>query len=419
MSGLLKKISLKIFLLIILFLGIGVLASTNYNKNLNTHAAKPVQNPDLSVQFDPTPYVVPGNNVKLNVVVTNTKRHGDLTDGDVHISVFTGNQYDPVLLSTDHGFSCQRADSGRYSTPQYDCTGASIAAGESATITFTIQTPDMINSANEYYGASAYLTNYDVSSSDSVLIAPFYQPDLRPYTVSDKATVLLGDSVTYSVYVFNGGYQPSGPTTMNYQLPDGTTGVIDIPALNAGEFTPTHNINFTTQEAGQNVANFVVDPDNLIAEHSETNNTDSVSVTVEDALPDLTVNISAPSTVAPYTPFTETSVITNQGNGPANNFSYKVIFSGPYDFRDVGNFAADHGFVCTATYGKHWTLVRLSGYLCTGGSLAAGESATVSVDIVSPYYAGTYYTNGKVDSSSVVTESDETNNSYTAVITVN
>lgn len=375
---------------------------------IQVHAATP---PELRMYYSPSPWVTPGSMVTLTTDVSNTDPEASLTDANVHFVIHTGNQYDPVFVSSDNGFTCARTDEGRYSTPQYDCSGGVIPPGGSATIVYQIQTPDVVYYANTYYGATSTIATYDLTSSDAVLIAPYYAPELVANIKADKSQMLLGDTVTYSAYVYNGGYLPSDPTTMLVTFPDGTSSSIDVPSLPAKEFSPTATFTFTPTLVGTNSASITVDPDNLVEEYSEDNNTAENSVIVSEMMPDLTISISSPLSVAARSTFTETATVTNQGNSSASNIVFEVPFSGTYRFGAVGNFVADHGFVCTKTIYRRFTQVFLTGYQCTGGTLAAGETATVKADITAPYYAGKYYTNGYVDPNHLVKESDETNNS--------
>lgn len=401
------RVSLKLFS----GLAIGfILLTLSSSLPANPVYAKPAKAPDLTVQFDPSPFVVPGNQVTVTTTVTNTARHGDLTDTDFHLIIATFSQYDPVFVSADNGYTCVRTSGGRYSTPQYDCTGAVIPADSSAKIVYKVDTPDVVSNATTYYSASAYMLNYDVITSDNVLVAPYYAPELRAVATPDKYQVVLGDTATFSVYVFNGGYLPSGPTTLTYQLPDGSTGEINIPELAAKEIGSTLTFSYVTTQSGYNTATFTVDPDNVVDEYDETNNTTSAEVFVSEELPDLVVSLEVPPSVGTWSVMNETATVANQGNAPAANVYFKVTFSGPYEFEDVGNFVADHGFICNATYGKHWSLVRLTGYECSGGSLGAGESANVFSEITTPFYAGTYANYAEVDKPNYVVESNEDNN---------
>jgi CARDB/Domain of unknown function DUF11 len=164
--------------------------------------------------------------------------------------------------------------------------------------------------------------------------------------------------------------------------------------------------------AGTFTASAAVDPANAISERSESNNSASVSTTVNQVpLPDLTVTNFSGTTVAPRGgQATYTATITNTGSATATNVALDIV-TGSSDWTVVSATGSSGFTPC------QWGSGELSlGVLCPAAghiaNLAPGQSATMTIVVQIPAITqpGTYWTVAGADPYNKVRESNESNN---------
>ncbi len=218
--------------------------------------------------------------------------------------------------------------------------------------------------------------------------------------------ILPTDFTVTDITVGSGGFvAPTLPlasneiTFTNGTLASGASATITITgtAPDTGEFPRTI----------ENTA--VVDPDDLIEEANENNNTVTIATQVNSDLPDLTITkADTPDPVLVGGTLTYTLTVTNVAGGvPATNIEVKDTLPSGFNFLSTG--VSGGGF----TASQSGDIVTFS-----GGSLADGESATLTITGSAPQEPGTLTNTAVVDPNNQIAERNEDNNTATAMTTV-
>jgi hypothetical protein len=192
--------------------------------------------------------------------------------------------------------------------------------------------------------------------------------------------------------------------------------------------TATLHLNYSAPGgAGTSTVTATVDPSNTIVERSETNNTASASVVVNTpptptptpppAKPDLVISsITGDSNVALGGQATYTATIANVGQATATNVG--LLFGIGTDAWTLVSSTSSGGLgPCSPGYDEFKLYAHCP---ASGGiTLAAGQSATVSVVVQIPSGAttGNVNTYAIADPGQVVSESNESNNTSPFVVT--
>lgn len=387
------------------------------NHNLVFSAENTTTNvlPELNYNFYPQTWTTPGTVVTLVATISNPDIYTELSGITLDTTISTGSQYSPTLVGVEGGFSCQFVNDGLYSTAHSICSGGTIPANGSVTITYTINTPSNISNGSPLiYGVSGSLSPSGVTASDSIMIAPFYSPELVVSAIPSTTSTSVGSTITYRVTIANNGYQTSGSTSLLVVYPDNTTERVSVPSLDPGK-----NIYFVfpyeMKISGTATTTFFVDPDNLIEENTKSNNTWISNILVYSYLPDLTVSQVQPSTVTKNSFYDKSVIVTNSGLAGAQKITIKDLFFNALPI----SFTTDHGFTCVkSTYRVGRTNRYLpNGFNCSGGSLLPGESATITAHI--QVYSTNIDNNLSVDPNNLIPESNETNNMIYKTLIVN
>ncbi|HEV8490600.1 MAG TPA: CARDB domain-containing protein, partial [Candidatus Limnocylindrales bacterium] len=264
-------------------------------------------------------------------------------------------------------------------------------------------------------------------------IAPAVLADpSSPLTVTKTATpnpVASGAQLTYTIVVQNDG----GAKVDNVVLTDQVNGVGVIqspPALPQLTITSTKgsctqggpNGNLVTCNAGTMVGREiwtvtirgqVTAPNNTTLNNTASvtgtksaqtfTTTGSTSVLVSGGtgggdLPDLTINKTGPTSVAPITAFAYTLTINNLGTANTSNV------------RVVDTLPAGVTFVSTSTTSL-FTCQHVAGTVtCAGGAVNQGQNATITINVESPGATGPITNTAVVDPDNTIAESNELNN---------
>ncbi|WP_448573437.1 CARDB domain-containing protein [Trichothermofontia sp.] len=263
-------------------------------------------------------------------------------------------------------------------------------------------------------------------------------PDLADLTITKTDSpdpVAKGGTLTYTLTVSNAanGVDATGIEVRDILPTDFT--VTDITVGSGGFVAPTlplasNEITFTngtlasgasatititgtapdTGEFPRTIENTaVVDPDDLIEEANENNNTVTIATQVNSDLPDLTITkADTPDPVLVGGTLTYTLTVTNVAGGvPATNIEVKDTLPSGFNFLSTG--VSGGGF----TASQSGDIVTFS-----GGSLADGESATLTITGSAPQEAGTLTNTAVVDPNNQIAERNEDNNTATAMTTV-
>lgn len=238
-------------------------------------------------------------------------------------------------------------------------------------------------------------------------------PDLITQNpAASPASIIQGGTTTASCTVKNQGGADASASNLKYYLSaDGSYSADDVllgtdavAALTAGSTAALSKV--VTIPSGTTVGTwyilFYADADNTVTETLETNNVGNVQISVTSASgsPDLIVQSPAatPVIIAAGSTTLASCTVYNQGTAQAVASNLKYYLS------------TDNAYSTNDTYLATSTITSLE----PGGSAPA--SATVTIP--SSTGAGTYYIVFYADADALVTESDETNNTAGATITV-
>jgi hypothetical protein len=167
---------------------------------------------------------------------------------------------------------------------------------------------------------------------------------------------------------------------------------------------------------GPVTASVTVDPNNSIAERDKSNNTASVTYTVHGR-PDLAISTQFWALTPP--PLVQrVTTVQNLGVGPATDVVVTIdaiTFDPPPGTAgadDPLSIVANSGFSCArAGAPSPHNLYELGDhYRCTGGTIAAGGTATISIFHLMHFNSPERRTIADVDPSDAIREVDETNN---------
>ncbi|QIX61065.1 T9SS type A sorting domain-containing protein [Hymenobacter sp. BT18] len=358
------------------------------------------ENPDLALSAATlgSTSINAGSSLSASVKVTNS--------GKASASASTVGYY----LSTDNVFSTS-------DVPLATTTGASLAAGASATRSATLAIPSG-TAAGSYYvlfvaDPSEQVTETNetnnVTSVSLKVTRPQPNLELASATLS-AASGLPGAALTSSVTIKNTGTASATASTVGYYL--SKDAVYDAADVSMGQTTggtlaasgsATRTGSFSipaATTAGSYYVLFVADAQGTIMESNETDNVLSVALTVKATQADLTLASATlgSSTVVTGNTVTTSVSIKNQGSASAasSTIGYYLSANTTWDGNDV--------------------LLKT----VTGASLAAAASdtRTNSLTIPATTAAGSYYVLFVADPQSSVTEGDETNNVASASLAV-
>ena len=177
---------------------------------------------------------------------------------------------------------------------------SSLAAGASATVTFTYTAAQYTASKTITVTATADSTGViaETNENNNTRSATFTVLALPDLTVSaltcDKPAYEAGDTVTISATVRNAGASPSAATTVRLTVPGIGVYSRSIAALNAGasQMVPFTFIAPTALTPQSITVTAYADPDNIIQESNENNNTRTAVVQINALRPDIEITDS-------------------------------------------------------------------------------------------------------------------------------
>ena len=253
------------------------------------------------------------------------------------------------------------------------------------------------------------------------------QADLT-IAASAPPSVPVGTNFDYTLTVGNSGATAASGVSAQFTLP---AGLSFISTTDASGFTGSQSGGVVTFSGGSLAAGAsatltvtvttatpatytapvgaaLIDPANSIAEFNEGNNGSGKAVsTVVSGAPDLTVDITGPTQAVKDTPFTYTITAQNIGTSDATGVTVQFTLPPGVNFSS----ASGAGFTSGAASG----VVTFS-----GGSIAVGGSATLSVTATASPDLATVYTAGPgaavIDPANTIAESHEDNNSSTTTV---
>lgn len=277
---------------------------------------------------------------------------------------------------------------------------SSLAVGGSTTVTFTYTAPQYsadrtisVTATADSTGAVPESNEGNNTRSTSFLVRAL--PDLVVSALSSNQTqYIAGDAISISATVKNQGYNAAGGFYVSLSSPDLPTQSQYIPSLAAGA---SANITFSytaPQLAATKVFTVTATADSTgaVAETNESNNTRSATFTVL-ALPDLVVSALTCDKPVYETDEMVTVSATVRNDGPTT---------------------------ATATTVR-LTVTGIGTYSRSISALATGASQTVQFTFTAPtaLTAQSITVTAFADPDNIVQESNETNNTRTAVVAVN
>ncbi len=217
------------------------------------------RDPELSVTFpsDTTIYAPPGGELTIPVSITNIGGY---------LAVGTWASLNPPSVF-----------SGDVNTPAF--MGNLVYKSSTASSDFVLLCPDQPGThIVDVLAGGANLGLENVSSQFTIILA---YPDLSVSIASPDASppFEVSQSVGFSVVVSNDGDGPSSATQLAFYITDNPDSLdqqvmlFDVPLLESGETVSFKGgYRFTYFDIGSRYLVAVVDPDSLVVEHDETNN---------------------------------------------------------------------------------------------------------------------------------------------------
>jgi uncharacterized repeat protein (TIGR01451 family) len=255
-------------------------------------------------------------------------------------------------------------------TTSFPCALGTVPAGQTRTITATFNVPLTSPSSVSNTATVSASTPDSSSSNNTSSVTTTVNPanaDLS-ITKSGPASVVAGQNISYTIAVTNNGPGPATgvsvgdtPAGVNFVSNSGdcTTpfpcALGSIPSGQTRTITSVFNVPLTSPSSVSNTATVSASTPDA----SSSNNTSSVTTTVNPANADLAITKSGPASVVVGQNITYTLVVTNNGPGPANG----VTVSDP---TPAGiNFGSNSGD-CTTPFP------------CALGSIGAGQTRTIT-----------------------------------------
>jgi uncharacterized repeat protein (TIGR01451 family) len=365
--------------------------STNNTASVNTAVGAQA---DLSISKTGPTGVTAGQNITYTVAVTN-----------LGPSVATGvTVNDPVPANLTFV-----SNAGGCTTP-YPCNVGTLNGNASVTITSTYSTSPAF-SGNVTNNAQVTATTPDPNPNNNSVSATTNvgaQADLG-ITKTGPATIIPGQTITYTIVVTNAGPSPAPGTVVTDATPVGIAFL-----SNSGACTTAFPCSLGTLASGQSATitstysvppsysgGAIVNTANVSSSTSDpqsSNNTATATTNVGSSA-DVGISKSGPATISAGQNIAYTISVANFGPSAANG----VVVSDP---TPAGlTFVSASGAGCTA-------------FPCNLGTLAAGPPFTITATFNVPAnYSGTAITNtASVSSSS--TDPNLTNNSASATTTI-
>ncbi|MEG4806375.1 choice-of-anchor Q domain-containing protein, partial [Microcoleus sp. F8-D1] len=258
--------------------------------------------------------------------------------------------------------------------------------------------PRVVGSAADI-GAFELLSNIAISSATSSQTEGNSGTTNFTFTVTRTGNTSGISTANYAVNA--SGANPSNATDFSGTFPSGTV------SFNVGETTQTITIPVSGDNTIEPEEDFTFTLSNPSSGTTISTATATGTIQNDDSL-DLNITLSdSPDPITLGNPLTYTLTVNNTGNADATGVEAELTL--PTGLFIVGTPTLSNGFTYAGTTGG---VAKF-----TGGSINASSNATLTLD-VTPNSAGTL-TSGTavVDPNNTITESDETNNTATAVTT--
>jgi len=341
----------------------GAITESNESNNTRSTSFTVRSLPDLIVSAlsaDKSQYM-PGDTITVTATVAN---QGQRSAGGFYVALTS-----PDLSAQSKYVSSLAA--GGSTNIIFTYTASQYTSNKSITVTATADSTGVIAETNE---------NNNTRSATFTVLA---LPDLTVTSLAgDKALYEAGETITITASIKNIGASASPATTVRLSVPNIGAYSKSISALGAGAsqvatFTFTAPVSLTAQNI---TVTATVDPDNLIAEANESNNTRSATVSVNALRPDIEI---VDSTIADWyagKDVTVSAVVRNRTAQPVPSVAIRLTIGG-------------------ASYTENIPI--------------AGNGNNLAVFRITVPAAGSYTVRITADPDGVLNETDESNNTLT------
>jgi uncharacterized repeat protein (TIGR01451 family) len=380
-------------------------ADPNTGNNTATQSTTVNGSADLSITKTDSPDpVLAGQNLTYTITVTN--------GGPSTATGVTVTDTLPAGVTFVSATPSQGSCSG---TSTVTCNLGSLTNGASATITIIV-TPTTTGTISNTASVTSGVTDPNTSNnsaSQSTTVDP--SANLAITKTDSPDPVIVGQNLTYSLTVTNGGPSTATGVTVTDTLPAGVTFVSATPSQGSCSGTSTVTCNLgslanggvatitiiVTPTATGNISN-TASVTSGVTDPNTSNNSSTASTTVNGSADLSITKTDSPDPVQVGQNLTYTITVTN--NGPNSATGVTVTDTLPAGVTFVS--ATPSQGSCSGT----------STVTCNLGTLGNGVSANVTI-IVTPTVTGTISNTASVTSG--VTDPNTGNNSSTASTTVN
>jgi uncharacterized repeat protein (TIGR01451 family) len=391
---------------------------------------------DLNVTKSGPPVTGAGSDVTFTVIVDNFG-----PDDAANVVLTDSSSVDPeqpgltfVSLTQPVGFSCSAPAVGTSGT--ITCNGAALAAGSSATFTFTMNVPPGTASGSNFTNIASVsndIPDPDDENNQSVAVTSTPPPPQADLGVqkSGPNSAIPDTDIQYTITLTNAGPAAATNITLTDNLPipfvsltqdsgpafscttpaASTPGTItctaaSMPAGNTATFTLIAHV--PPGAGGSYTNNVAVTSDN---DPNPENNAGTTTVVAESA--DVSVTKLAPATGTAGLPIDYTLAITNAGPTPANAVALTDALPAGTTFVSINQNSGPTGACSTPPVGTNGTVT------CSFSSLASGASASFILRVqLSPTLANGSIVSNTATISSGTADPNPANNSQSASTTV-
>jgi uncharacterized repeat protein (TIGR01451 family) len=344
--------------------------------------------------------------------------------------------YAPMLHLQIGGLKCVAVPGVRFALPNLDCSGA-LPAGATATVTLAGTAPTYTSVIGLIAVADPrnHFSNGNVAGKTAQIatVVATLLPDLVADASGVPVVIQAGAIFRSSIDVRNIGTAGASGITLVDTLPAGSsfvsaTGAAGFTCVGPGETVTCSGGSLAAGadallqidaraplNAGAATTTIVVDPGNALRELNKNNNATTKSLTVVAGLADLTIAFAAVPGVVPVgAPFTVTLSVGNIGTATASSVSFVDRFTRVA----LDSYTASNDLTCqtTAFKGKGGAVGALSGVACNGGTVAPGETATVTLSLIADILPQTWTQQAEVNQTGAINESNTNNNSATSTV---
>ncbi len=380
--------------------------------------------PDLALSMSTNPTTVdPGGIINHSITITNNGT------GVAPSAVLRFSQYAGAWIGGGNSSVVCGVLFTTRSGATRGCTAQSIAPGASVTFPFQLLASGIVGTTTTSGTVTANVREIgslaDNSASTTASVAAAGYVDLA-ISATTNPTVAPGQPTFIAINVANNGIGVAAPTTVDTQLPPGfvfdaasssagCSAVSQLVSCPLGTTDPGRSQSLvigatTSLVVGSFTASAVIDPQGVVAETNETNNTVAAAITVSSAFADFTTSITGPTTVASNGKPTFAITVANIGNVSADG-QISIRETG---FDRIDNVVAPAGWTCAVSKVKNaGNFVN-----CVGPAFGAGSSAVIQVTAAGSYAKGATAVTATVDPGNGVPELSETNNNASFTTTI-